>query len=255
MRDSAQKLVTLVALVVSAVLGSLVVSNIPPPKSILATPAAATTFTETVSEGEALAATTVNAPSPASFETPRKLSRPVQTADEYLCEVYERTPIKRDGSGDFTWKDPAAAKRHGMDLCAYVIGGMAPKLRTQLAALGHAADAKGINWSITSGFRDDWRQSVASGLKAGNTTSQHGGSRATRGYGDGHAADITASPIQPLLALIDQMGPELGLIRPHKGFDPNHVKLGEAGSSGKLVAKTGKVRHAKRHRKSSHRRA
>ena len=48
--------------------------------------------------------------------------------DDYLWEVYQRAPVKRDGSGDFTWKYPAAAKRFGLAMPAYVIGGMAPGL-------------------------------------------------------------------------------------------------------------------------------
>jgi len=181
--------------------------------------------------------------------------KPPQAPREYLCDVYKRTPIKKDAAGDFSWKDPAAAKRKGMDVCTYAIDGMAPELQERLAALGKAADSRGIEWSILSGFRDDWRQEIASGLKAGNKTSKHGGSRATKGYGDGRAADIVASPIRPLMVLVDQMGKDLGLNRPYKSFDPYHVQL--AGPT-QLVAKTAKakVRYAKRHRgKSSHRRA
>lgn len=176
-----------------------------------------------------------------------------QSIDEYLCEVYKRTPVKKDAAGDFTWKDPAAAKRQGMDVCSYAVGGMAPELRERLAAFGKVADARGINWSILSGFRDDWRQSIAEGIKAGNKTSKHGGSVATGGYGDGRAADIVAFPIGPLMALVDQMGPDLGLIRPYRGFDPYHVQL--AGPTRMAAAKPAKVRYAKRHRKHSHRRA
>jgi hypothetical protein len=31
----------------------------------------------------------------------------------YLWSVYQRSPTKRDGHGDFTWKDQVAAKRAG----------------------------------------------------------------------------------------------------------------------------------------------
>ncbi len=179
-------------------------------------------------------------------------NKPPQTAREYLCDVYKRTPIKKDAAGDFSWKDPAAAKRKGMDVCTYAIDGMAPQLQERLAALGKVADGRGIEWSILSGFRDDWRQEIASGIKAGNKTSKHGGSRATRGYGDGRAADIVAFPIRPLMVLVDQMGKDLGLMRPYKGFDPYHVQL--AGPI-QLAAKPARTRHAKRHRKHSHRRA
>lgn len=162
-------------------------------------------------------------------------------ADTYLCEVYARTPVKRDGAGDFTWKDQAAANRLGMDVCTYAIGGLAPGLKTRLETFGHMADERGIAWSMTSGFRDDFRQGIASGLKARVGNSKHGGSRATRGYGDGRAVDIAAvGPIAPLLALVDGLGRTLGLTRPHKGFDPNHVQLLD-GSTPRLA----KVRHAK----------
>ena len=52
--------------------------------------------------------------------------------DDYLWEVYQRAPIKKDSSGDFTWKDPAAASRVGLALQDYVIGGMDPGFREQL---------------------------------------------------------------------------------------------------------------------------
>lgn len=145
--------------------------------------------------------------------------------DEYLCEVYRRTPVKRDAA-DFTWKDYAAARRLNMDLCGYVIGGMNPRFKTALAQAGREMDARDIGWSILSGFRDDYRQSIASGFKARTGNSVHGNSRATRGYGDGRAIDITAlGAIGPVLAFIDRFGARLGLTRPMKGGDPNHVQF------------------------------
>jgi hypothetical protein len=44
--------------------------------------------------------------------------------NQYLWNVYQRTEKKRDGSGDFTWKDIAAAERLGMSLGDYVVRGM-----------------------------------------------------------------------------------------------------------------------------------
>jgi hypothetical protein len=35
-----------------------------------------------------------------------------------------------------------------------------------LFAAGHAMDAAGVEWTILSGFRDDFRQNLAAGLKA-----------------------------------------------------------------------------------------
>ena len=55
---------------------------------------------------------------------------------------------------------------------------------------GKAMDAAGIEWTIVSGFRDDWRQSIASGIKARTGYSRHGGSVAVGGYGHGRAIDI-----------------------------------------------------------------
>src|SRR5580704_8822757 len=40
--------------------------------------------------------------------------------NQYLWAVYQRTTVKSDGSGDFTWKDVAAAARLGMTLGDYV---------------------------------------------------------------------------------------------------------------------------------------
>ncbi len=44
---------------------------------------------------------------------------------------------------------------------------------------------------ITSAFRDDYRQSIASGRKAASDSSYHGGSR-RGGYGHGIAADLVS---------------------------------------------------------------
>lgn len=179
-----------------------------------------------------------------STDTPQDNNQPrvsAQTTDDYLCDVYRRMPSKKDAAGDFTWKDQEAAKRKGMDVCAYAIGGMSPELKVSLVSFGKEADAKGLQWSIMSGFRDDYRQSIASGIKARVGNSKHGNSRATKGYGDGRAVDIgSEGPIKPILALIDAIGRDLGLTRPHKSFDPQHVQLfgGVATVSHHKVVKT-----------------
>ena len=90
--------------------------------------------------------------------------------------IYERSPTKQDSTGDFTWKDAAAAVHLGMSVKTYVIGGMDPDLRELLYHAGLAMDAAGIHWTILSAFRDDYRQSLASGLKAHTNNSLHGGS-------------------------------------------------------------------------------
>jgi len=70
-------------------------------------------------------------------------------------------PIKKDGSGDFCWKDPAAAKHMGLSLRNYVIGAMHVEFREQLYHAGQAMDAAGLQWSILSAFHDDYRQRLA----------------------------------------------------------------------------------------------
>jgi hypothetical protein len=146
--------------------------------------------------------------------------------DRYLWEVYQRKPVKSDLTGDFTWKDPAAAKRLGMSLKAYVIGGMDPDFREQLYHAGHAMDANGIRWSMLSAFRDDYRQGIAAGFKAHGGNSQHGGSNATGGYGHGRAIDISNAQgdSAEVWHWIDVHGAKFGLRRPMPSADPAHIQ-------------------------------
>ncbi len=133
-----------------------------------------------------------NAPDSDDAVKPRKRAASIMNeVDDYLWEVYQRVPTKKDGAGDFTWKDPAAAKRVGMSLQEYVIGGMDPEFREQLYHAGKAMDAAGVQWSLLSAFRDDYRQGIATGFKARGGNSLHGGSRRTGGYGHGRAVDVT----------------------------------------------------------------
>jgi hypothetical protein len=151
------------------------------------------------------------------------------TADQvsqYLWEVYQRQPVKKDRGGDFSWKDPAAANRMGKTLQAYVIVGMDADFRELVYHAGKAMDAAGIEWTIVSGFRDDWRQSIASGLKARTGFSRHGGSQAVGGYGHGRAVDlghIESSRSHEVFRWIDSNGAKFGLHRPYR-FDPPHVE-------------------------------
>jgi len=147
--------------------------------------------------------------------------------DGYLWEVYQRAPIKKDSSGDFTWKDPAAANRMGLALQDYVIGGMDPGFREQLYNAGRAMDADGLHWSVLSAFRDDYRQRLAAGFKARGGNSLHGGSRRTGGYGHGRAVDLTAvegTNPEEVWKWIDAHGAKYGLTRPMPGNDPAHVQ-------------------------------
>jgi len=149
---------------------------------------------------------------------------PMQEVDDYLWEVYQRAPTKKDGAGDFTWKDPAAAKRLGMSMPVYVIGGMDADFREQLYHAGRAMDAAGIRWAILSAFRDDYRQSIASGLKAAASYSLHGGKARTGGYGHGQAVDVTGEDEAAVWRWIDRYGAKYGLYRPMPGADPAHVQ-------------------------------
>jgi hypothetical protein len=133
-----------------------------------------------------------------TYGSPRTRSKSASTTslsdvDEYLCGAYWRMPHKIDDAGDFSWKDSAAALRSGRMICEYAISGMHRDFRESLYALGHRADEQGINWSFLSAFRDDFRQGIASGFKAGNCGSWHGGSCRTKGWGDGRAADLWIS--------------------------------------------------------------
>lgn len=159
---------------------------------------------------------------------PKKPVNPMDAVDEYLWQVYEREPVKKDNSGDFTWKDPAAAKRMHLSLKDYVIRGMDADFREQLYHAGHAMDSAGLRWSMLSAFRDDYRQTLAAGFKARTGNSLHGGSRAVGGYGNGRALDInnTDGDDETIWHWIDAHGAKYGLRRPMPGYDPAHIQAG-----------------------------
>ena len=133
---------------------------------------------------------------------------------------------------DFTWKDPKAADRVNMSMMDYVIGGMDRSFKLKLFYTLYAAEQAGLSPGITSAFRDDYRQSIASGLKAASDRSYHGGS--TRGgYGHGLAADIVSVngatrrqrwvSTEILWKWVDTNGKEFGIGRPYLDRDPPHV--------------------------------
>ena len=159
---------------------------------------------------------------PSSAPTPEPA---LEDVNQFLWAAYERSTIKRDGSGDFTWKDVAAAARLGMSRGDYVIRGMDPDFRELLYRAGLAMDAAGIRWTILSAFRDDYRQGLASGYKARTDNSLHGGSAATGGYGHGCAVDIVDpdGKSDTLWKWLDTNGAQVGLQRPFPGFDPAHI--------------------------------
>jgi len=179
--------------------------------------------------------------------------------DRYLWALYERTPkedtnkvqeqrkvtVKRKGrmvtvirsftrlvDADFTWKDPKAAERAGTPMIDYVIGGMDRSFKLKLFHALRAAEQAGLSPGITSAFRDDYRQSIASGLKAASNRSFHGGSL-RGGYGHGLAADIVSvkgttrderwAASEILWKWVDANGREFGIGRPYLNRDPPHV--------------------------------
>jgi hypothetical protein len=179
--------------------------------------------------------------------------------DRYLWALYERAPkvdaikveerrkvkVKRRGKTvtvtrtftrrvdeEFGWKDPKAADKAGMAMMDYVIGGMDRTFKLKLFHTLHAAEQAGLQPGITSAFRDDYRQSIASGLKAATDRSYHGGSL-RGGYGRGLAADIVSVKganraqrwvsTEKLWKWIDANGKDFGIGRPYLDRDPPHV--------------------------------
>ena len=179
--------------------------------------------------------------------------------DRYLWALYQRAPkedtiklderrkvtVRKKGrtvtvtrtftklvDEDFEWKDPKAAEKAGLSMMDYVIGGMDRSFKLKLFHTLHAAEAAGLSPGITSAFRDDYRQSIASGLKAASNRSYHGGSL-RGGYGYGLAADVVSVDgatrnqrwvsTEKFWKWIDAHGKEFGIGRPYLGRDPPHV--------------------------------
>jgi hypothetical protein len=179
--------------------------------------------------------------------------------DQYLWALYQRTPkadtitvheqrkvtvkkkrktvtvtksFARLVDEDFTWKDPKAAEKAGMPMMDYVIGGMDRSFKLKLFQMLRAAEQAGLSPGITSAFRDDYRQSIASGLKAATDRSYHGGSF-RGGYGHGLAADVVSvkgatkverwSSTETFWKWIDAHGQEFGIARPYLDRDPPHL--------------------------------
>src|SRR5207248_1079251 len=133
---------------------------------------------------------------------------------------------------DFAWKDPKAAEKAGMPMMDYVIGGMDRSIKLKLFHALYAAEEAGPSPGITSAFRDDYRQSIASGLKAATDRSYHGGS-SRGGYGHGLAADVVSikggTRAQRLVSTenlwkwLDDHEREFGIGRPYLDKDPPHL--------------------------------
>jgi hypothetical protein len=198
-------------------------------------------------------------PSVESAEVPDECLVAETCVDRYLWALYQRTPkedsiktqerrkvsVRKKGrlvnvtktftklaDEDFTWKDPKAAEHVGMSMADYVIGGVDREFKLKLFHMLRAAEQAGLSPGITSAFRDDYRQSIASGLKAANDRSYHGGS-SHGGYGHGLAADIVSvngatraqrlTASQTLWDWVDAHGKEFGIGRPYLDRDPPHV--------------------------------
>jgi hypothetical protein len=194
-----------------------------------------------------------------SIEVPGECREADICINQYLWALYQRTPkedtikvneqrkvaVKKKGKTvtvtrgftrlvdeDFTWKDPKAAEKAGMPMIDYVIGGMDRSFKLKLFHTLRAADEAGLSPGITSAFRDNYRQSLASGLKAATDRSYHGGS-SHGGYGHGLAADVVSvkgetrdqrySSSENLWKWIDAHGEEFGIARPYLDRDPAHV--------------------------------
>ena len=133
---------------------------------------------------------------------------------------------------EFGWKDPKAADKAGMAMMDYVIGGMDRSFKLKLFYTLYAAEQAGLQPGITSAFRDNYRQSIATGLKAATDRSYHGGSF-RGGYGRGLAADVVSVKgnsraqrwvsTEKLWKWIDERGKDFGIGRPYLNRDPPHV--------------------------------
>ena len=194
-----------------------------------------------------------------SIDTVDECLVPEICIDRYLWALYERAPkvdtakvleetketVEKNGKSktitkkvtkyvdqDFTWKDPKAAERARMPVQDYVIGGMDRNFKLKLYRALRALDDAGLSPGITSAFRDDYRQSIAGGLKASSNSSYHGGSL-RGGYGHGLAADVVSvkgetrseryRASEELWKWIDAHGAEFGIGRPYLDFDPAHI--------------------------------
>jgi D-alanyl-D-alanine carboxypeptidase len=205
--------------------------------------------------------------------------------NRYLWALYQRTPkedtvaeqeerkvtVKKRGklvtvtrtintrvNEEFSWKDRKAAERANMSLMDYVIGGVDQAFKRRLFNMLFAAERAGFSPGITSAFRDDYRQSIASGLKAADNRSYHGGSL-RGGYGHGLAADVVSVKgetraqrrvsTEAFWNWIDAHGQEFGIGRPYLDHDPPHV--GPIDGNEYVSRRGTKVREASKERSSA----
>jgi hypothetical protein len=219
-------------------------------------------------EAQPVQVASLNTPDPVPNE-PQQVAGSIEIFDEcfavdvcvdrYLWALYQRTPkqdtikvsdsrrvkVKRKGKvvtvrrtftrlvdEDFTWKDPQAADKVNMSMADYVIGGMDRSFKLKLFHVLRAAEQAGLSPGITSAFRDDYRQSIASGLKAASDRSYHGGSF-RGGYGHGLAADVVSVKgatraerwvsTESLWKWLDEHEQQFAIGRPYLDRDPPHL--------------------------------
>jgi hypothetical protein len=151
-----------------------------------------------------------------------------------------------------------------MALKDYVIGGMDAGFKVKLSRALRAMEYAGHMPGITSGFRDDFRQSIATGTRAASDSSYHGGSR-RGGYGYGLAADLVSvrgdtrhqrfASSQELWNWVDAHEEELAIGRPYLGRDPPHVAPLDgaeyAAKRGRVIAQKGEMHTERRRRLAS----
>lgn len=245
-------------------------ASVPVADAAIAEAASSGTAPEPLPEGSPVQVATLSTPDPVQDDETREAVPKIEIVDEclvveicideYLWAAYERTKKvdtgkvverrkvtvkKKNGKTrtvvksstklvdqDFTWKDPKAAERAGMSMKEYVIGGMDRGFKLKLFRTLRALEDAGLAPGITSAFRDNYRQSIASGLKAATDRSYHGGSL-RGGYGHGLAADLVSVKgetrgqrwvsTEILWKWIDAHGKEYGIGRPYLDRDPPHV--------------------------------
>jgi hypothetical protein len=173
-------------------------------------------------------------------EYPKPAVRPVETPNECLVAeicideyLWSYTNGRPKSTRTKKLSEPRRRSQSaGMSLKDYVIGGLDRGFKLKLYRALRAMDDAGLMPGITSAFRDDYRQSIASGNKAASDSSYHGGSR-RGGYGHALAADIVSvkgetrlqrfASSEELWKWVDAHEKELEIGRPYLDRDPPHV--------------------------------
>ena len=229
-------------------------------------------------------------------ETPSECPAPEICIDDYLWALYERTPkidtnkvlervrvkakvtIKKKNktrtvtkttiktntkyvAGDFTWKDPIAAKRAGMSLKDYVIGGMDPgfKLQAPPRTSRHGrrrADAR-LNERISGRLsavdrkRQQGRERQLISRREPPRRLRPRSCGRSRKRQRGHP--ISAICLEPRAVEVDRCARERAWIgRPYLDRDPPHVAPLDGAEYGtkrvRAIAQTGELQSQKRRR-------